>query len=69
MGIYDYPIFLDEEMSVLYAIQKIKGDGNPQDLGNIEIVQRWWAYMTDIMETNPDNSPISISLTEVFYFE
>ncbi|MBV5342896.1 L-rhamnose mutarotase, partial [bacterium] len=31
------------------------------------IVQKWWAYMADIMETNPDNSPVSLELKEVFY--
>jgi len=31
------------------------------------IMQKWWNYMADIMETNPDNSPVQISLEEVFY--
>ena len=26
-------------------------------LPGLPIVQRWWAYMADLMETNPDNSP------------
>ena len=30
-------------------------------------MQKWWAYMKDIMETNADNSPVSTSLEEVFY--
>jgi len=34
-----------------------------------EIVQKWWAYMADIMETNPNNSPVSIALPELFYME
>ncbi|MGZ5191212.1 MAG: L-rhamnose mutarotase [Flavisolibacter sp.] len=32
-----------------------------------EVMQRWWKYMADIMESNPDNSPVSIPLKEVFY--
>jgi L-rhamnose mutarotase len=31
------------------------------------IVKKWWAAMKDVMETNPDNSPVSLSLREVFY--
>jgi L-rhamnose mutarotase len=31
------------------------------------IVKKWWAYMSDIMETNPDNSPVAIELKEVFH--
>ena len=30
-------------------------------------MQKWWKYMEDIMETNHDNSPVSIPLKEVFY--
>jgi L-rhamnose mutarotase len=37
------------------------------ELPHHPVMQKWWAYMADIMETNPDNSPVSISLKEVFY--
>lgn len=65
-GIIDYQIFLDKETSYLFAFQVIEGDANSQDLGNTEIVQRWWKHMADIMETNPDNSPVSVELPNVF---
>ncbi|WP_339864875.1 L-rhamnose mutarotase [uncultured Algoriphagus sp.] len=65
-GIIDYQIFLDRETSNLFAFQVIAGEANSQDLGSTEIVQRWWKYMADIMETNPDNSPISVALPNVF---
>lgn len=68
-GVYDYSIFWDKETNILFAVQKNNGEGGSQDLGSTEIVQKWWAYMADIMETNPDNSPISIQLPEVFYME
>lgn len=67
-GISDYSIFLDEETHTLFAVQKQSGQSS-QDLGSNEVVQKWWAYMADIMETNPDQSPISIPLKEVFYLE
>ncbi|MEI6088794.1 MAG: L-rhamnose mutarotase, partial [Bacteroidota bacterium] len=31
------------------------------------VMQQWWLYMGDIMETNSDHSPVSIPLKEVFY--
>jgi len=65
-GVSDYTIFLDEETNVLFAVQQQNGQSS-QDLGNVEIVQKWWAYMADIMETNADNSPISSSLQKVFH--
>ena len=33
------------------------------------IVQRWWKYMADIMETNKDFSPVTVPLKEVFYLK
>lgn len=66
-GVYDYSIFLDEETNILFAVQRVRGTGGSQDLGKTDIVRKWWAYMADIMETNPDNSPVSIPLQEVFY--
>ena len=68
-GVRDYSIFFDEETHFLFAVQKVVGESGSQDLGQTEIVQKWWAYMADIMETNPDNSPVSIPLEEVFYLE
>ena len=64
-GIQDYSIFLDEETHTLFAVQQTNAAGS-QDLGKHEIVQRWWKYMADIMETNEDHSPVSIPLREVF---
>jgi L-rhamnose mutarotase len=66
-GISEYSIFLDEATDTLFAFQKLAGDGDSQDLGSHAIVQKWWAFMADIMETKPDNSPVSIQLNEVFF--
>jgi len=68
-GVSDYTIFLDEATNTLFAVQQQSGDQSSQDLGSMEIVKRWWAYMADIMETNPDYSPVTISLTPVFHME
>ncbi len=68
-GVSEYSIFLDEETNILFAFQKVDGNSGSQDLGQTEIVQKWWAYMADIMETNPDNSPVIFPLEEVFYLE
>nr|MBQ5604950.1 L-rhamnose mutarotase [Bacteroidales bacterium] len=66
-GVSDYSIFLDEETDILFAVQKVSGESNSQQLGHVEVQQRWWSYMADIMEVNPDDSPISIPLPEVFH--
>ena len=67
-GVSDYSIFLDEDTNALFAVQKQNGSSS-QDLGSEAIVQRWWAYMADIMETNPDKSPVTIPLREVFHLD
>jgi L-rhamnose mutarotase len=68
-GIQDYSIFLDEETLILFAVQKLSPDFDETFLPNHPIVKKWWAYMGDIMETNPDNSPLSASLKEVFHLD
>jgi L-rhamnose mutarotase len=68
-GVSEYSIFLDEETNTLFAFQKVSGEGGSQDLGKTEIVKKWWKFMADIMPTNPDNSPVSVPLKEVFYLE
>jgi L-rhamnose mutarotase len=68
-GVSEYSIFLDEETNTLFAFQKVSGDGGSQDLGKTEIVQKWWKFMSDIMKSNPDNSPVTVPLEEVFYME
>lgn len=68
-GIGNYSIFYDEETNILFAYQEQSGESSSQDLGKEEIVKKWWKYMSDIMETNPDNSPVSNPLEQVFFLE
>lgn len=68
-GISEYSIFLDEDTNTLFAFQKVSGDGSSQDLGQTEIVKKWWAHMADIMKTNPDKSPVTTELEELFYMD
>ncbi|HLK31199.1 MAG TPA: L-rhamnose mutarotase [Puia sp.] len=66
-GIRDYSIFFDETTNILFAYLVIDDEMKLDELPNEPIMQKWWAYMKDIMETNEDNSPKTISLKEVFY--
>jgi len=66
-GISDYSIFLDAETLTLFAVQKLTDDHTAAALPKTEIVKKWWAYMADIMDTNPDNSPVCTPLQEVFH--
>ena len=66
-GISDYSIFLDESTNSLLGVLKARSLQALDNLPQSEVMQKWWQYMGDIMEKNPDNSPVSIPLKEVFY--
>jgi L-rhamnose mutarotase len=66
-GVSDYSIFLDEETNILFATQKLVDNHTSDNLHQTEIVKRWWDFMSDIMDVNPDNSPVVIELKEVFH--
>ena len=66
-GISDYSIFLDEETNSLFGVLTINDKLLLDLLPQQALMQQWWAYMTDIMETNSDHSPVSAPLKELFY--
>jgi L-rhamnose mutarotase len=66
-GISDYSIFLDEETGTLFAVQKLAANNTAAELRKTELMQKWWAHMADIMEVNPDNSPVRVPLKQVFH--
>jgi L-rhamnose mutarotase len=68
-GVSDYSIYLDPETLTLFAFQKLTDNNTADNLPHTAIVKKWWAYMADIMDTNPDNSPVSKPLKEVFHMD
>lgn len=65
--ICDYSIFIDETTNDLFAYLTIDDAAKLNELPGEQIMQKWWSYMKDLMETNEDNSPVTIPLKEVFY--
>ena len=66
-GIHEYSIFLDEETNALFGVMNVEDEALLDKLPQHPVMQKWWKYMGDIMESNPDNSPVSVSLKEMFY--
>lgn len=66
-GISNYSIHLDRETNTLFGYLERRDDHSMDDLPNHPVMKKWWAYMGDIMATNPDGSPIAIPLAETFY--
>lgn len=68
-GVRDYAIYLDEASGTLFAHQMLVEGHTSDQLPQTEIVRKWWEYMADLMETNPDNSPVVEPLRLMFYAE
>ncbi|GAB3696976.1 L-rhamnose mutarotase [Spirosoma flavus] len=68
-GIRDYSIFLDRASGMLFAVQKRTLNHTADTLPEQAIMQKWWAYMADLMDTYPDNSPVAIRLERVFHMD
>ena len=66
-GVTDYSIFLDEETNFLFGVLKIENPLKLDELPHHPVMKKSWAYMQDIMESNSNDSPVSIPLKEVFY--
>jgi len=69
-GVRNYSIYWDKDTNLLFAYQENVGETNSQDTTCVdEITQKWWDMMADIMDVNPDNSPVSIELEELFHMD
>src|SRR5688572_33351399 len=60
-GVYDYSIFLDKETNTLFGVLKVDSKIRLDELPDHPVMKKWWDYMKDIMESNPDHSPVSRS--------
>ncbi|AWM23584.1 L-rhamnose mutarotase [Sinorhizobium fredii USDA 205] len=66
-GISDYSIHLDEETNLLFGVLWRTENHTMADLPSHPVMQKWWAYMADIMETRVDNEPVAVPLKTVFH--
>jgi L-rhamnose mutarotase len=63
----DYTIFLDRETNTLFGVITIEDEELWSKGADTAINRKWWDYMADIMETNPDNSPVAVDLVNLFH--
>jgi L-rhamnose mutarotase len=68
-GVSTYSIFLHAEMRQLFAYVEFKSEQEWQAIARTEPCQRWWTYMRELMPSNPDDSPVTAELREVFHLE
>ena len=51
----------------LFAYAEIDDQERWEAIAETAVCKRWWAHMKDLMPSNPDNSPASRELKEVFH--
>jgi L-rhamnose mutarotase len=68
-GVLDYSIFLDPATHQLFAYAEVADEARWNAIAKTEVCQRWWRHMGDVMPSNPDSSPVSRGLREVFHIE
>lgn len=68
-GAHNYTIFLDRRTSQLFGCVEIESEERWNAIAQTEACKRWWAYMQDIMAYNPDGTPASRELKEVFHMD
>lgn len=68
-GVSNYSIYLDPKTHTLFAFQYLADDAADDTLAEKEIVKKWWHSMKDLMDTNPDESPVSDPLIEMFHLD
>ena len=68
-GVRNYSIHLDPDTNTLFAYLERDDTHRMDDLTKHPVMQRWWAYMKDIMAANPDGSPVTAPLAEVFHLD
>ncbi len=65
-GGHNYSIYLDPDLNILFGYIELEDEELWNRSAQTEVCRRWWDYMADIMETNPDNSPVSVDLVKMF---
>jgi L-rhamnose mutarotase len=68
-GAHRYSIFLDESDGSLFGYVEIEDEARWNAVAQTPVCRRWWRYMREIMPSNPDDSPCSTELREVFHLE
>ena len=68
-GVHNYSIFLDPSSLQLFGYLEIEDEARLAAIAQTEVCKRWWKFMADIMPSNPDNSPVSREIKEVFHID
>lgn len=68
-GVRTYSIFLDPETRDLFGYVEFDSEERWRQIASTDVCRRWWRHMSELMPSNPDDSPLSRDLREVFHID
>ena len=68
-GAHRYSIYLDDSDGSLFGYVEVEDEARWNAIADTPVCRRWWTHMRDIMPVNPDDSPCSVELREVFHLD
>ena len=68
-GVRTYSVYFDEKTHDLFAYAEIESEERWAAIAGTDACRRWWRHMRELMPSNPDDSPVSRELREVFHIE
>jgi L-rhamnose mutarotase len=68
-GVQTYSIYLDPATNDLFAYMEFEDEDRWAAVAATDVCRRWWRHMRELMPSNPDDSPVSRELDEVFHIE
>ena len=66
-GVNNYSIFLRRHTRQLFAYVEIEDSSKWAAIARTSECRKWWAHTAELMPHNPDQSPVSTELQEVFH--
>lgn len=66
-GVVSYSIFLHQDKRQLLAYAEIEDEDRWKAIADTEVCKKWWKWMSEIMDTHEDMSPLAIDCSEVFH--
>ena len=66
-GVTTYSIFIDDGTGELFGYVDVVSEEQWGAVARTDVCRRWWRHMRELMPSNPDDSPVSRELREVFH--
>lgn len=68
-GAHNYSIYLDAPSRTLFGYVEVEDEARWEAIASTPECRKWWRHMADIMPANPDGSPVSRALREMFHLD